>query len=277
LIALLLSAAAVMPLIGCGAEEVASDATPEDIARAAERTSEAGGAHFTLKGTVSGPGTTVRISGDGEEDDRGNAEIDFDISAEGEDVSMRQVIAGEEIFMSSDLFEKELPDGKEWIKIDLRTVADDLGIADVPQTGSTDPRDSLRNLRAVGDVEKVGTEDVQGVETTHYRATVELSRLPEQVKPSERAAARRAVKRLIKLTGKDTQETEVWIDDRDYVRRTQLEFSMKGPDGEQVNSDITLEYRDFGKRVSIEVPADSESVDATDLATREARKDTGSS
>jgi hypothetical protein len=126
-------------------------------------------------------------------------------------------------------------------------------------------------------VEKVGTEDVQGVETTHYRATVELSRLPEQVKPSERAAARRAVKRLIKLTGKDTQETEVWIDDRDYVRRTQLEFSMKGPDGEQVNSDITLEYRDFGKRVSIEVPADSESVDATDLATREARKDTGSS
>jgi hypothetical protein len=66
----------------------------------------------------------------------------------------------------------------------------------------------------------------------------------------------------------------VWIDDPDYVRRTQLEFSMKGPDSEQVNGDITLEYLDFGKRVSIAVPADSESVDATDLA---AREDTGSS
>jgi hypothetical protein len=52
---------------------------------------------------------------------------------------------------------------------------------------------------------------------------------------------------------------------------------MKGPDGEQVNGGITLEYLDFGKRVSIEVPADSESVDATDLAARGARKDTGSS
>jgi hypothetical protein len=277
LLALALCLSALPVLTGCGAEEVASDATAEDIARAAERTSGAGGASFVLKGTVSGPQGTLRLNGEGEEDKRGNATIDFDISDGKEDVQMRQVIAGTEIFMNSDLFEPDLPDGKEWIKIDARKAADELGIADVPQTGNTDPRDALRNLRAVGDVEKVGTEDVRGVATTHYRATVELRRLPEQVKPSERADARRSVDRLIKLTGDDTQETEVWIDEEDYVRRTQVEFSMKAPGGEQVKSDVALEYFDFGKRVVVEVPADSEAVDALDLAKREARKQSRSS
>jgi hypothetical protein len=271
LIFLLIALAAALSLSSCGADEV-SDATAADVARAAERTAKAGGAAFTVNGTTTGPQATIALAGDGVQDERGNAEIEFEVSAAGEKATMRQVIAGEEIFMSSDLFKEDLPDDKEWIKIDLRRVAGDLGLENAPQTSGTDPRESLRNLRAVGDVETVGTEEVRGVETTHFKATVEVRRLPELVEPSERSAARRAVDRLIKLTGNDVQKTEVWVDDRDYVRRIREQFSMKGPGDEQLENDITIEYSDFGKRVSIEVPAESEALDATELAAQEARK-----
>ena len=272
LIVLLLSLAAVTPLAGCGAEDVASDVTSEDVARAAEATIDAGGARLDLNGTTNVHGkATIDLEGKGVMDARGNAEIDFDFSGAGEKGSLHQVIAGETIYMSSSLFE-DLPDGKEWIKVDLAKVTDDLGLENVPQTSGSDPRESLRNLRAVGDVEKVATDDVRGVSTTRYKATVELRRLPQLVEPAERATARRSVQRLIRLLGKDTQQTEVWVDGKDLVRRTRDEVTVSAPGNQKVTTTMILEYYDFGARVRVEVPADREVEDVSRVAAREARK-----
>ena len=49
-------------------------------------------------------------------------------------------------------------------------------------------------LRAVSEeVEELGTEDVRGVETTHYRTTVDLRRYPDLVPPDRRELARRSI------------------------------------------------------------------------------------
>src|SRR5688572_27681570 len=193
----------------CGAEDAIA---PDDVANAAQATMEAGGEKLATTGTITGPkGEKIELSGEGEIDKRGSTEMDLEMSAEGDTQSMEMVLAGELIFMSSPLFE-DLPDGKKWVKVDYQKVADEAGLSDLPQVGSSDPTAALRNLRAVADVEKVGTEDVRGVSTTHYKATVHLRDLPGKVPAEEREAAQRSVERLIKLTGEDEQKTEVWID-----------------------------------------------------------------
>jgi hypothetical protein len=57
------------------------------------------------------------------------------------------------------------------------------------------------------------------------------------------------------------------------VRRTRDRYSI-GSGAQQAEADETTEFFDFGTRAKIEVPADSEALDAaTKLAAREARKE----
>lgn len=264
----LLLVSAATALSACGAEDAIA---PDDVAKAAQATMEAGGEKLATKGTLTGPkGEKIQITGDGEVDKHGSTELEMKVSAAGDTETMRLVAAGEELFMSSPLFE-DLPDGKEWVRIDYAKVADEAGLSNLPQVGSSDPSATLRNLRGVADVEKVGSEDVRGVPTTHYKATIHLRDLPDKVPADERAAAERSIERLIKLTGSEEQKTEVWIDDKDLVRRTRDQYTMaSGQD--KVEVDETTEFFDFGTRTTIEVPAESESVDVTKLAAKEARK-----
>jgi hypothetical protein len=255
----------MLPFAGCGAEEAIA---PDEIAKAAESTIAAGGSRLATSGTIRGGGEQIRVTGSGVADKHGSTEVKMKLAAAGESETMHLVVVGETVYMSSSLF-GDLPGGKEWVKLDYGKVAAEAGLSDIPQTGSNNPRATLENLRAVADVEEAGEEDVRGVSCKHYKATIDLRDLPDRVPASQRAAARRSVERLIKLTGDDTQHTEVWIDDEKLVRRTRDSYSISKVGGD---IDETTEFFDFGVRARIEVPADSESVDATKLAAREARK-----
>ena len=75
----------------------------------------------------------------------------------------------------------QLPAGKTWIRGDAdgaSTSGFDFG--ELEQFAKSDPRDVLGALRAVtSEVETVGSEQLRGVETTHYRATVDPARARE--------------------------------------------------------------------------------------------------
>ena len=62
---------------------------------------------------------------------------------------------------------------------------------------------------------KVGTETLDGVETTHYTATLDPAKIPNGA-------------RLQKLTGASYQPVDVWIDSDDHVRRLHMAYSMSG-------------------------------------------------
>jgi hypothetical protein len=68
-----------------------------------------------------------------------------------------------------------LPAGKSWIRSDGKSVkVDGLELGQLEGYAGTDPRSLLDVLRAAaGEVEAVGTEELRGTETTHYRATID--------------------------------------------------------------------------------------------------------
>ncbi len=171
-----------------------------------------------------------------------------------------------DIYMKSPLFAKVVPGGK-WLHIDVAQQGKKLGIGDPTAFGQSDPSKAVSNLQATSDrVERVGTENVRGTTTTHYRATIEMRKLPALAPPASRASARQSVDRLIQLTGTDSYPIDVWVDKHQLVRRTHFTMKMKvPPQNQQMTMDMTMDMYDFGPKPKAKRPPAADTVDASKL------------
>jgi hypothetical protein len=163
----------------------------------------------------------------------------------------------------------DLPGGKEWLKLDLSEALSGQGVdlGQLAQVSQSNPTDSLRQLAAVSDeLDEVGEEEVGGVPTTHYEASVDLNRYPDVVPEEQRAATEESVANLIELTGTKTIPVEVWVDDEGLVRRLSQSYSYETPDTGEVSQSQTIEFSDFGVEVDVQPPPAKDVFDATDLA-----------
>ena len=164
-----------------------------------------------------------------------------------------ELIADELVmYIHFDLFTQQL--GKEWMKLDLEHAYQSLGI-DMGALGQVGQGTSeqLRMLGEVSDgITDRGREQVRGVDTTHYSATVDLRKYPDE-----------DIEKIIELTGQSEIPMDVWIDDDQRIRRMEWRQAMaKG----QEPAVIAAEYLRFGVPVDIDIPGDDEVFDATDLA-----------
>ena len=92
-----------------------------------------------------------------------------------------------------------IPGGKAWMKVDVEQAMAALGSAGKAQgllgaTGQS-PADALKLLEQVGSVTEVGTETIDGAETTHYHATVDVAEALAERRRARRGARRREVRR----------------------------------------------------------------------------------
>ena len=263
---------------GCGSEK--EEVSLDTVATAAENTAKTRGARLSFRGTVQGSGLPGKVgfSGNGTGDvSGGRGELQMKIpnpTGTGEPIRMEMVFDRLTFYMTSPLFENELPSGKEWLKFDLAAASKAGGI-DISQFGAlggNDPLSSLKYLRAVsGDVTRVGEEKVRGVTTTRYRATTDLRKYPRLLPKSERSEARASAERLIRVAGASRFPVEVWIDEKDLVRRQRVRYSSRTPQGRmKLSQDIEL--YDFGVPVRVRIPSDDETFDATKLAGRALRQ-----
>jgi hypothetical protein len=256
---LLLVAAALAALSGCGNDP--KEVSPDRLVEAAQTTSAAGSARFEMRGEMEVPLQRFEFSGDGVIDSRtqkGRMNVDMsDIGeAAGQDADDwkgEQVIDGFVVYMRIPAFSRLLGSSTPWLKLDLEEASRMQGvdIGQFSQVNQNDPTQMLRFLRAVsGKVEELGRDEVAGVDTTHYRATIDLRRYPETLPPERRDAARESAERLIEQLGSSTIPSEVWIDDDDLVRRMRTAFDMKLPTGTGgevgVDLDITVDLLEFG-------------------------------
>jgi hypothetical protein len=157
----------------------------------------------------------------------------------------------------------------KWVKIDLATAGRSVGvdINSLSQAQASDPSQTLDYLRgAADDVTNVGTEDVRGTATTHYRAVVDLNKAAK-LSP----AASDAIKSTIKLLGSATQPVDVWVDSEGRVRRMQYTVDLSktkaasSVPGAAGTVTFTLEVFDFGAPVQATVPAADQIVDLSAL------------
>jgi len=131
----------------------------------------------------------------------------------------------------------DLLHGKDWIGIDMSGLGAD--------GGTQNPADMLQSLRGAGDVREVGHTMIDGTETTHYRADIDVQKAMEKVPEKYRATAEQGMKVL-----GTTFPIDVWIDNDGLPRRFAIDIEIPGKGSVKES----IDYTDFGADVSIDAP-----------------------
>ena len=189
-----------------------------------ETTSGTGGQTQTMSGTArfSDEGVEMQATGSGAQ-------------------AMDMILLGQAMYMKS----PDLGTGDKWLKIDLSDPDSLFGMIGK----ATDPEVMFKAMETPKKLELVGSEEVDGVETNHYRITLDPTQYIEAMQfPA--AMADMMPKELV---------TEMWVDADDLPRKFAQTTEIKGVGGGQPTTSTTEgTYSDFGIDVEIEEPPASE-------------------
>jgi hypothetical protein len=213
------------------------------VAGALARTVAAGSARTAIVVSVTGSARATTLRGEGTTDfRRRRGELTLHLG----DLGQGDILA---VFDKDVVYEKLPAAGTDrpWIKLDLARL---LGGGLDPINGN-DPGQTLRLLHGLSGVREVGRDTVRGAATRHYRATLDLARVADQLAPG----ARTTYLRLLRAQGSSRRPAELWIDERGLLRRLRYTSSGNGAAGTaKVTSTITTEYYDFGVPVRVRIP-----------------------
>jgi hypothetical protein len=273
---------AVLALAACGGagEDASEDVQPDAvIAQAADATVDGGSyrmamvTDLTTEGAGNGP-LSMSAEGEFDPDERlGHMTMDMSELAQGQaagPLKSEVIFDGLVFYMRMPFLQQVQPGLKEWIRFDLQALGQEAGLDfdQLMQLGSqSDPSQALAYLRAASDdIQEVGSEEVRGVETTHYRMTVDLARVAAAAPPAQREALQAQIDELIEKSRIQDVPTDVWIDEDGLVRRQRLTYeNMAFAPGVHGDMTMTMELFDFGVDVEVEPPPASQVVDLQEL------------
>ncbi len=156
-------------------------------------------------------------------------------------------------------------DGKSWLKFDLSALGEEGGLgATAPGAGQADqnPASESTFLTGAKDVKKVGTETVDGVQTTHYSGTVTADDIRNSFKGEDKATREQREKSLdqYEKMGIDELTMDMWVDGDDHTKQ----FRMKG-DADKGPLDMTITFLDYNKPVTVTAPPAKDTADLAEM------------
>jgi hypothetical protein len=245
------------------ADASASSAGGDDgsaVRAAFDRTAEADTARMTLRTQTSAAGQSATADGKGVID-LSAGDSTMTISAGGQKIQQR--VVDQVVYQKVPERQRaQVPGKKPWIKIDLKKAAAQQNGRQNGQGGSqiSDPAESAGFAKGITDkgTRKVGTEKIDGVNTTHYRVTVDVDRL------STGAELKRQVGPTLPM--------DLWLDDKGRIRRQQVDMTIKAATGQTGSGDsprkakvrTRIEFSDFGTEVEAQAPPADETADLTE-------------
>jgi hypothetical protein len=161
----------------------------------------------------------------------------------------------------------KLPGGRPWMKVDLAKASGIPGFSSLANNPvSSDPSQFLSYLRAAsGNVSKQGSEVVNGIQTTHYHATISLDKVPDALPPASRKGAKQAVSSIEQLTGLRQLPVDAWIDGNNLIRRMRLNFAESLAPSVKLNIAMTMDFVKYGPQPTPTFPSADQVNDASSL------------
>lgn len=286
-----LVAALALAASGCGGSALA---IPEltSLSQVAQKSSATDTARFalTLEMTVPGADQKLSVSAEGGFDTPANrARLTFDLSSfaelfkslgsslggtvkgdfgNPEDWQLEAIQDGEIAYIRFPLIAKQLPAGKTWIKGSARDLssADDGRLSQFGSFAGTDPRDVFGFLKAVsGSIDAVGSEEIRGVETSHYRATVDTAKL-ERLIPAGQQQSLGGLWQTAEQAGLTGLPLDIWIDAEQRVRKLSVDIDARQPGSDQpLEASLVVELFDYGTPLDLELPPADQVADAATI------------
>ena len=192
---------------------------------------------FAFETTSGSAGQTQTMAGQARFSDAG---VEMKAASTGAQ-AMEMILIGQAMYMKS----PDLGTGDKWLKIDLSDPDSIFGMIGK----ATDPEVMFKAMEAPKKLELVGSEDVDGVETNHYRITLDPAQYLDAM-DFPAAMADMLPKEMV---------TEMWVDADNLPRKFAQTMEVPAVGGGQATSSTTEgTYSDFGADVEIEEPPASE-------------------
>jgi hypothetical protein len=234
---------------------ILSGSSPEEaLANAASETLDAGSSRVRVETRLAGPPGAERgvstVVADGELDyTTGRGRFEYDLSTTNPPARWKIEVR----FAGGALYARLPPEwglspARPWLRAELERLQRvgaqqaDARVSLLARLSFEDVSGTLEYLEQAGDVEEVGSEEIRGVETTRYDATIDLS----DADLNSGAAG-----------GDSTVKVSAWIDDEETLRRMLLRL----PDG----SVADIELFEFGTRVEVSEPPASRVIELEEL------------
>jgi hypothetical protein len=262
---------------GGGDGDASAPETPRAaVIEAANRTAEAGSSRASFEITMTGLAPQpLTMTAEGIFDSaerRGRMTMDMSElgAGSGQDLGTAEMIFDDfVVYMKFPFLTQAQPNLKPWLKFDLRELGKQQGfdLGQLSQLNQNDPSQALQYLRAASDdVTEVGEEEVRGVETTHYRMTVDLRKVVDLAPAEQREQLRATIDQIIESSDIRMVPTEVWIDEDGLARRMSFRYEgMRFAPGQQGDMKMTMDLYDFGVEVDVDVPPKNQVTDIQEL------------
>jgi hypothetical protein len=215
------------------AEALSAAAFKKAVERAqSQQEGRSGHMEATFDLTVAGQSATMNMSSDfATGDDPEDALLNAKIDAAGVQMEMRLV--DEVLYIKSPGM--SMSPGKPWVAADTNDPNNPLG----SMADSAKPQSFTKFLADADNVKDLGTETVDGIETTHYELTVSTKKLMAGNKELSSLAPQ--------ATGMPKQlKINVWLND------DELPIQMKVPFGKM--GTFEMHFSDYGKDVDVQAP-----------------------
>jgi hypothetical protein len=232
------------------------------VAAAAEATSDAAGVRVTFTGSAQGP-TQMSLSGKGVLNGETNR-ASIAMSATGatatgtQGFTLEEIVDDGDIYMRSPELGSVLGGAGRWMLMRSEVFGDLLqgGASGAGFSGS--PTQQLDALEQASDqVTEVGPERINGVATTHYRATLDIQKMIDELKGQVSGDFEDLIEQSMEQVTSAT--VDVWIDGDGLLRRETSASSM----GSLGTFTMTMDFSHYGIRPDIQVPPESEVFDVT--------------
>jgi hypothetical protein len=237
------AAAIALAMAGCGGGSDATDTlAPADAVRAAvSTTTQQPSSRMTMAIKTDAGAIKVEMTGEGVFD-YAKKQGQMSMSVPGSAQKVEAIITADTMYM-------KIPgQGSSYFSLPMK----ELGGTSF---GSSDPTSSLQVLTGMSDdVKSVGTEEVRGDETTHYRGTYDLKRAVANLE----GLPKQAVQKLIDSGSTTIVPFDAYVDSDGRLRKLVQDTTTKlpGGSGEEAHSPVTMELYDFGTPVNVTVPTD---------------------
>ena len=130
------------------------------------------------------------------------------------------------------------------------------------------PSAQLKLFESLKGLKEVGSENVDGVETRHFKGTFTLREFVRALPADKRAAAEKSLEQLDALTG-DTaidqkQPMEIWIDGDGVARQWRMDMPFAAAAGMPAGRcRMSFKLSDFGVDLKLDPPSADETFEVT--------------
>jgi hypothetical protein len=217
-------------------------------------------------------GHPVNVTGTGAFDQAARAgQLTVNISPPtpgGENLQISAVILGNDYYLKLPAsLASDIPGGRPWLLVSLSDIGRSAGIqglSSLVDNPSGNPARFLMVLRSAstGSVHNLGQQTIDGLTTTGWGATIDLSKAVQALPTSQRPSASSAIASIEKLTGLHYLPVEAWVDSSNHVRRIILS-ETGNVSGRPFSENVQLDFVKYGPEPA---PAAPQANEVTNIA-----------